>query len=244
MKKLMVLLAGLGLGLILAATCFENSLAEERVFTSGKGVYSGDSLSVLSLKQRAERNFQYLKPGPAKPLKVVGEFLSGGAGAVLGGAIGGGIGYYITKQERGDGAVLDFSGLEGAGIGYLIASPFACALGVYIIGNIGEDKGSYPATLGGSIVGTLLGLGIISSMVKGEGPDEPAVPAFVLFTVAQAAGATAGFNLFRKKKVEASSGAMLSLNNGKLSLTFPQVNLSTDSKRSSSYKVNLFQAKF
>jgi len=243
MKKLTVLLAGLGLGLILAATCFENSLAEERVFITEKRTFTSDTLPVPSLQQRVERSFKYVKPGPAKPLKVMGEFLSGGAGALLGGTIGGGIGYLTTYQGSEPG-VLNFNGWEGAGIGYLIASPFGCALGVYIIGNIGEDKGSYPATLGGSIVGTLLGLGIISSMVKGEGPDEPAVPAFVLLTVAQAAGATVGYNLFRKKKVEVPSGAMLSLNNGKLSLAFPRVNLSTDSKSSSGYKVNLFQAEF
>jgi hypothetical protein len=63
-------------------------------------------------------------------------------------------------------------------------------------------------------------------------------------TAAQAGGATLGFNASRKRRVEAPSGALLNLDEGKLALAFPQLNLSQDSSNPSEYKVNLLQANF
>jgi len=243
MKKIMFFLAGLGLALILTAGNFENCLAEEKDSVSRRYTFSSDSPETLSLEERAKNNSIYLKPGPVKPEKVVGEFLLGGVGAVLVGGIGSGIGYNITYDPGEDGW-MNFSGLPGAIVGYLVGSNVGCATGVYLIGKSGGEKGSYPATLGGSLAGTLVGGLIAISLFKDSDDDEALFP-FVVFTAAQAGGATTGFNLSRKgKKIETSSEALLNLNDEKLSLAFPEVDIFQDNLGSDNYKVNLFHATF
>jgi hypothetical protein len=241
MKKLIVFLAELGLGLILIGGNSENSLAEYKGSVLKKDtLLSSSVIKSQTQKDKVKKNFIYQKAGSANPGKVAGEFLLGGSGAILLGVGGGLAGYALAHDGSSDYLIIDESGAYGALIGYLITSNLGCALGVYLIGDIGEDNGSFAATLGGSAVGTLAGCGLVYLMVGSSENDEMTVPVFVFFTVAQSAGATLAFNLSRKKKVEVSSGALLNLNDGKLSLAFPQVNLTQDLN----YKINLFQAKF
>jgi hypothetical protein len=98
--------------------------------------------------------------------------------------------------------------------------------------------------LGGSLTGSLVGGGLVFLLYKANHGEGSPAPYFFIAAVAQTTGAVIGFNHSRKKKVEAPSGVLLNLNDGRLSMAFPQVNLSSDSKSSSSYKVNLFQAKW
>lgn len=239
MKRLMVL--WVGFGLILLAGGFESSLAEETDLALQTYTQSIDSLRTESLKEWAEKNFAYVKPGPADPGKVCGELLLGGFGSVIFGAVGAHIGY-STTYDGGDG-FLNFSGLPGAIAGYLIASNVGCATGVGLVGNSGGEKGSYFAAFGGSLAGTLVGGLCAFSLLAGSDGDA-SWASFFVFTAAQAGGATLCFNQTRKKKVEVSGEALLNLQGGKLALAFPQVNISQDSFKSSNYRVNLFQGKF
>jgi hypothetical protein len=242
MKRLIVFLTGLVMGLILIPGGVAEALAQEKA----EGIDSLLNASVI-INQRGEKkidkSFLYQEPGPIRPGKVTGEFLLGGTGALLGGVIGGGIGYAIAYDES-EGDWFNFSGLYGAIPGYLIASNLGCALGVYLIGNSGDERGSFGSALGGSVAGTLAGFGVTYLLIQTTEHDEINLPIFVLFTASQATGAIIGFNLSREKKVEASSGALLNLNEGKLSLAFPQVNISQKPSSSSNYKINLFQARF
>jgi hypothetical protein len=140
---------------------------------------------------------------------------------------------------------LNFSGVIGGVVGYGIVSNVGCALGVYLIGNSGNEKGSFSSALGGSVVGTLVGGGLAYLMAQSNKNADGISPAYAILVIGgQVTGAVIGFNHSRKKKVEAPTSSLSNLDNGRLSLSFPQVNLSTDSKISSSYRVNLFQAKF
>jgi hypothetical protein len=241
MKKLMVFLMGLGLGLVLIAGGFETSQAQEKSSVFQKTTLSNDSLRVQPLQERVNNNSNYLKPPPVKPMKVAGEVLLGGLGALLGGIAVGIIGFNITYDEEND-DWMNFSGWTGAIAGYVVGSNLGSAAGVYLIGNSGGEKGSYRTTLVGSFAGTLVGGVTAIALLKDD--DEGTLP-FAVFTSAQVTGATIGFNLSRKgKKIDAYSEALLNLNDGKLAFAFPQVDVYPDSFGSGKYKVNLFQARF
>ena len=188
----------------------------------------------------------YLKPGPLKPGKVAGEFLLGGAGALLLGLAAGSIGSGVAHSENSDGfGVPDVGAGLAPALGYLLGSNLGCALGVYLIGNSGGETGSFAATFGGSLAGGLLTGGLVVAVAQANKNNHISSPALVIAaTVGQTAGAVLAFNSTRKKRVQVSSGALLNLNEGKLAVSFPRVNISPDSKSSSSYKVNLFQTKF
>lgn len=241
MKNLTVLLAGFGLGLILAVCEFENSSAVEKGIDSHiDTLLDGQVMVRQPIEEKAKKNFILVEPGPVKSDKVVGEIFAGGAGSLLVGVLGAGIGYSLTYNEN-EGDWFNLSGLPGAVIGYAIASNLGCALGVYLIGNSGDEKGSFGDAFGGSLVGSLLGGGL-SYLIAQTNKDTDGIPyEYAVFVVGgQVTGAIIGFNHSRKKKAEIPSEGLLNINGGKLSLAFPQVDISKDSD----YKVNLFQAKF
>lgn len=239
MKKLMVLLAGFGV--ILLAVGVENSLAQDSQSVFSKRALSDDSLRALSSQAKAKTHFIYVDPGPAKPGKVAGEFLAGGFGSVVFGAVGVRVGYSMT-YDGGDG-FLNFSGLPGAIAGYLVFSNLGCAAGVTLVGNTGGEKGSYFAAFGGSCLGTLTG-GLLAMSILRASDDDSALGAFLLLTAAQSGTATLLFNQTRKRKMEAPSGALLNLYKDQLSLAPPQVNVSQDTPGSLEYRISLFQANF
>jgi hypothetical protein len=230
MKKLMALLVGFAV--ILLAGGLENSLAQDGQSVLSRYAFSDDSLKALSLQANAEKHFVYVEPGPANPGKVAGEFLFGGIGSVICGAFGAQVGYNMTHKEE-DG-FLNFSGLPGAIVGYFLLSNLGCAAGVSLVGNTGEERGSYWASFGGSIAGTLIG-GLCAIGIASASEYESDWAPAVVFVAAQAGGATMGFNATRKRKVEAPSGAMLNLNDSRLTLAFPQVSAYPDSFGSANF---------
>lgn len=246
MKKLTVFIAGLELGLILLAGAPEKSLAQVESVVFRTDTLGGGQVIVrqpLVVKAATEKSFIYAKPDPVQSGKIAGEVFAGGGAALLFGALGAGLGYTITYNGNRD-QWINTSGVPGAVVGYAITSNLGCALGVYLIGNSGNEKGSFGAALGGSITGSLVGGGLVLLLYKANHNEGSPALYYFLAAAAQTTGAVIGFNHSRKKKVETTPGALLNLDNGRLSLSFPQVNLSSDSKSSSSYKVNLFQAKF
>jgi len=138
---------------------------------------------------------------------------------------------------------LNFSGLPGAIAGYLLCSNLGCAAGVTLVGNTGGEKGSYWASFGGSVVGTVVG-GLIAYGISSASEHESALAPAIVFVSAQAAGGTMFFHQSRKRKLETSSGALLNLEQGRLSVALPQVNVSQQSSGSSDFAVDLFRARF
>jgi hypothetical protein len=144
--------------------------------------------------------------------------------------------------DDGDG-FLNFSGLPGAIAGYLLLSNLGCAAGVTLVGNTGGEKGSYLSAFGGSCLGTLVGGMLAIGMARASENGSVWAP-FLILTAAQSGGATLFFNQSRKRKLEMSSGALLNLEQGRLIVALPQVNISHHSSGSSDYTVNLFGARF
>lgn len=98
----------------------------------------------------------------------------------------------------------------GAIEGFLIAYPIGSAIGVYLVGNIGDETGSFGATLRGSIIGGALGL-----LAFGVGvlPGAPI-------------GATIGFNSSRRYKTpRTSETGLLNFRDGEVYLTIPTIYL-------------------
>jgi hypothetical protein len=242
MKKLTVLLAGFGM--ILLAGCWENSAAHEKGLILPGSVQSADSSTALSLEERAEKNFTYIKAGPAGPGKVSAEMVVGGLGALLGGTLCATVGFNIGSEGNSGGfCCCDDGGIIGALVGYAVGSNLGAATGVYVVGNSGGEKGSYWAGLGGSLLGTMLGGLVAVSILKSSDDDSGTLPLFIL-TTAQVGGAAIAFNSTRKRKVEVPSGSILNLKDGKLALSVPEVNITGDAFNSGCYKVNLFRANF
>ncbi|HVP36328.1 MAG TPA: hypothetical protein VMT04_04980 [Terriglobales bacterium] len=245
MKKLTVLLAGVVLSLNLVLMSFNITTAEEKDTTNQDGTLSTKAENSFSADELIK--YHHLTPdltqrrAPVKPEMVMGELLLGAGGAIGLGLAGAGLGYKVTYNES-EGDFLNFSGLGGAIVGYVIASNLGCALGVYLIGSSGEDRGSFGATLGGSAMGMLLGGGLALAISRGDkSADDSPLPYIAILTASQATGAIIAFNATREKKEEKKTGALLNLNKGKLSLAFPEISIH---KNSSSYKFNLFQANF
>jgi hypothetical protein len=241
MKKLSAFLTGLWISLILITGSFEISLAKGNRAVSQIDTLLGVQVIINQpVEMEAKRNFIYIEPGPVKSDKIAGEIFAGGAGALLGGVLGAGIGYSLTYKEN-EGDWFNLSGVPGAVVGYTIASNLGCALGVYLIGNSGDEKGSFGDAFGGSVAGSLLGGGLAYLIAQTDKEADGISYEYAVFVVAgQATGAIIGFNHSRKKKAKIPSEGLLNINSGKLSLAFPQVDISKDSD----YKVNLFQVKF
>ncbi len=149
---------------------------------------------------------------PLKPERTLGEALSGaalGVAGLYGGFfIGGGFGDYFLPPL--DAIIF---GITGWALG--------SSLGIYIIGSIGNQTGSYLATIAGSVLGGLAGgaLGYFSLYLI------PLGDLFVLSPfIGSVVGGIIGFNLTRRYKSSGlSEKSLINFNNGKMKLGFPQI---------------------
>ncbi len=82
------------------------------------------------------------------------------------------------------------SGLPGGIMGYTLGT----SIGVYSVGSNNEFKGSYMATLAGSILGACLGVGIYNASPKSH-------LGAIAFAFGPPIGSIIGFNIFRKARV-------------------------------------------
>jgi hypothetical protein len=229
MKRLIILLAGFGVFLL--AGYWQDCRAQMIASILTGAAQVTDSSETLSLQERAEKNFTYIKGGPADAGKVTGELLAGSLGAAVGGVMAARTGFSIGSE--GSGGCLgcfDEGGFIGALIGFMIGSNVGAATGVYVVGNSGGEKGSYWAGLGGSLLGTVFG-GLCAAAVARDPDDESGALPLLVLSAAQAGGATLCFNATRKQRVQVPSSSMLNLKVG-------------NGFNSDCYKLNLFQANF
>ena len=133
---------------------------------------------------------------PLSSVRVTGEILAGGVGAIAGLAVGVGAGTIISKgtEAIAPGPPGEFGslawGLIGGGAGLTLGSTF----GVYMVGNIGDETGDFMTTWTGSVVGAILG-GAGAFYVFS---DEKSLLIGVL--VGSTIGATIAFNLTRERE--------------------------------------------
>jgi len=146
-----------------------------------------------SREQKAERP-------PLSPIRISGEILAGGAGGIALGIVSGFVGLFVDVVNLS----LDAGTLESAPaatVGFIIGYVLGSAISVYIVGNMGNETGSFLATLGGSIL--LVPLPLLSPI-----------------------GATIGFNLTRRyKSPPASETALVNFREGQISLAVPTIYL-------------------
>jgi len=127
---------------------------------------------------------------PLSEVRIAGELLAGGVGGILGG-VGGCLISIIGAEEDSE-----YSGLHTAfylaPTGYTLGN----AIGVYLVGNIGNETGSFLATLGGSILG--LGVGIVVCVLSDDFFSDQEPAAFSTLVASPSICATIGFNLTRR----------------------------------------------
>lgn len=140
----------------------------------------------------------------AEQKKIIGEFLAGGLGGIAGMFGGCGLGYAwgSTKMdeqpwEEDPRACL---GVTGG----LVGIPIGSAIGVYLVGTIGDEKGSFGATFGGSVLGGIVGS--IGSIIAGGYSKLDYPPALIVpVMLGTAIGATIAFNLTSERESSAAS---------------------------------------
>jgi len=162
-------------------------------------------------------------------LRIGGEFAAGGAGGFIVGIIGGGIGARLDNSNDCFWGSCLFPG-------FLIGYPIGAAAGVYLIGNIGNETGSFWATLGGSILGWILALEVIDTSSHDWG----------LILVAAPIGGIIGFNLTRRHDLPLSETVLINFREGRMSLDVPTVYFQSNSfgRKASIQKIYLAKVDF
>lgn len=186
-------------------------------------------------RQKDGREIALGKP-PLNTGKVAGELL---AGCVLGAAAGIG-GGYLGASILDTGGM--FGDIAGAGLGVMVAYPLGCALGVYLVGNLGNETGSFGSALGWAYGGMLVGAiggGLLSSL-------SPTVASVAIF-VTPPLFATLAFNKSRRyKNPQAVSASLLNFRNGKMDIGFPAIRVLPSAPGSGKldWEVNLASVEF
>jgi hypothetical protein len=139
----------------------------------------------------------YAQVGEKPPLSeasIAGEISVGGLGGIAGGCVGVIVGSNLVYQLVTGKTPYEFSGMLYALWGFYIGHPLGSAAGVYLIGNIGDESGSFLATLGGGYIGGLFGTIGLEWALRTDCAWYKVLPALLSAPIA----ATIAFNLTRK----------------------------------------------
>ena len=138
--------------------------------------------SVAPTKTQTDPDIPPLSAG-----RLAGELLAGVAVEAGVGVVGGLAGFGIAAAGHCSGEFCEIGGLiAGAGAGIVLGAP----LGVYLVGQLGDQHGSFGAAFGGSGLGMLLGLTVATAT-----HDPHTLPLLFALPVA---GSMLGFNLTRR----------------------------------------------
>ncbi|MBM3242650.1 hypothetical protein FJZ31_40840 [Candidatus Poribacteria bacterium] len=138
-------------------------------------------------------------------LPVNGKFQAGVLAGVVGGVTAGIAADYIVCKE------CDVQFWMAVATGISLGS----SIGVYIVGNIGDETGSFLATLGGSMLGEVVGFA--ATYTTGA-------PGLLVMLFGPPIGATIGFNKTRRyKSPPTSETALINLGDGQVSLVVPSI---------------------
>jgi len=138
---------------------------------------------------------------PLSGTSITGEVLVGGLGGIAGGCVGAIVGSDLVYQLVTGKTPYEFSGiLYGIG-GFYIGYPLGSVIAVYLVGNIGDESGSFLATLGGGCIGGIIGAIGLEWALKTNCMWYKVLPALLSAPIA----ATIAFNLTRKYQSSADS---------------------------------------
>ena len=146
----------------------------------------------VALPVASVTRLEVLRRGGRTVRKILVGGVVGGINGLAFGAVGAVIGAGLENCGTDDEDEFCPVGgiVVGGAIGGIIGYPLGSALGVYAVGN---KTGSFPATLGGSFLGLLLGLG---ATIVSDGSLWP------LLFVGPPIGATIGFNMTAAERWE------------------------------------------
>jgi hypothetical protein len=175
---------------------------------------------------------------PLSAMRIINEILSGGIAGTFLGAGGGYLGMVLEL-------VIYHKCVHLCLAGALVGCISGNTLGVYTVGNSGNETGSILATLGGSILG--IGAGIAAGVIVAHISETVASVSFLSIPSIGAIGATIGFNLTRRyKSPPASEAALINLSDGQMILALPTIYFRPDPSdgRRLSQSVDLVRVKF
>ena len=132
-------------------------------------------------------------------------------------------------------------------IGFNIGWVSGNAIGVYLVGNIGNEKGSFLATLVGSALGSVVGLTSWWSSVAITESEGVLYLGALISLLGSPIGALAGFDLTRTYDTPpAESEALINFRRGQMNFAVPRVYLRPDSfgSGSLSQRVDLVRMRF
>jgi hypothetical protein len=171
------------------------SLLAQRSATVGatRPLASDDPMPTLRVLPWARRTTSPIAERPRVGFgRIVLQVLAGVVGAWAAGAVA----YNAVADAANDQAVKDDQGYSPAGNwGYVAGSMLGSTLGVYIVGSIGDIDGSFLATALGAAVPTL-------GLAANADDAIMALAGAIIVAPLQAAGATIGFNITRRRQGE------------------------------------------
>ncbi len=168
---------------------------------------------------------------------VVGEFLGMIGGMLPGAVLGGIIGEIAGDDSEG-------TAYYGALLGAIFGMPLGSAWGVYMAGDTENQSGSFLATLGGSLLGIVVGVSLLH-YAGDEGVIETIGGVLVWFS--PPIGATIGFNLTRRyKSPPTSETALINFSDGQMRLEVPQISFYPDryARGTFTQRVDLVKVRF
>lgn len=186
--------------------------------------------TAVEAKQDGQLIKVYEKPGQLNHWKVSGEVLAGFAGSSLAGLLSKDFLYKKTNNDH-----------DEINWGFVIGSTLGNTLGVYLIGNLGDETGDIFSTFIGSLVGTIAGMGLIVTIDR----DRENIYSVVLI-LAQSAGAIIAFNKTRTRVVYKPDTALLNYNEGNWNLCCPRIQIKPNPLRGGDWiqTVNLVSVDF
>lgn len=150
------------------------------------------------------------KPPPLRPALVAGELAVGTLGALGGGLIGIKTGLLIIGDDDWE------KNLTSVAIGYFVGSTLVSSAGVYLVGVLNNEYGSFGLTYLGSALGLFIGAMVVVAIPPID--DEEFIDSrFILTTLFQSAGATLIFNQSREGHMP--DEALLNYREGKWNLS-------------------------
>mgnify|MGYP006289347149 CR=1 FL=1 len=167
---------------------------------------------------------------PLSSLRIGGEFVTGVGSGII---IGGGSGFLGYSIAMANGAPVEFGSIAYFGLGFIIGYPIGNTIGVYLIGNIGDETGDFWNTLFGSIIGSVGGV-----FLRMSGST------FLPYMILAPLGATIGFNLSRRYDQSIKSNAFLNYEENKLTINFPKYYYRYTRKNRACITINIIQFNF
>ena len=161
---------------------------------------------------QVDKEGSHSKKPPLKLVRIAGEVLLGGTLGFVGGSVGVLVGLSIGGHDT------DMRNAV-AGVAGAIGLTFGSSLGVYLIGNIGNETGSYWSTFSGSAVGVATSF-FLFFVLRGE----PENTMGLIFSTLPAVGGVLGFNMTRRYQTPPTSGtSFINFSDGKMNFAFPKI---------------------